>query len=157
MGSNPSLNPFPMTHFWERLWDSRLHPDFTSSGVLCKNQANFLFFFFLKNETVLLGLHFLLRNSITSDQWCPNYAMMMHNLTQWSLVLGLKAVCLHNIRWPFRTTMLVQFNDTFQFRKITMQKSSDIAQPRAKFPMPAVTQCVIGVLEIEIRVQSLKS
>ena len=63
--------------------------------------------------------------------------MMMHNLTQRSLVLGLKAVCLHSIRWPFRNTMLVQFNDTSEFRKITMQESGDIAQPRPKFPMRA--------------------
>lgn len=64
----------------------------------------------------------------------------MHNLTQRSLVLGLKAVCLHNIRWSFENTVLFQFNDTSGFRKITMQESSDIAQPREKFPMPAMTQ-----------------
>lgn len=53
--------------------------------------------------------------------------------------------------------MLVQFNDTSEFHKITMQESGDVAQPRAKFPMPAVTQCVTGVLEIEIREQDIKS
>lgn len=30
--------------------------------------------------------------------------------------------------------MLVQFNDTSEFRKITMQESGDIVQPREKFP-----------------------
>lgn len=77
---------------------------------------------------------------MVSDQWCLNYATVMHNLTQRSLVLGLKADCLHNIRWSFENTVLFQFNDTSGFRKITMQESSDIAQPREKFPMPAMTQ-----------------
>lgn len=67
----------------------------------------------------------------------------MHNLTQRSLVLELKAVCLHNIRWSFRNTLLVQFNDAFEFCKISMKEYGNIVQPRAKFPMPAVTQCVV--------------
>lgn len=52
--------------------------------------------------------------------------------------------------------MLAKFNDTPEFGKITMQGSSDIVQPRAKFPMPAVTQSVTGVLEIDIREQGMK-
>jgi len=151
MGSNPSLNLFP----WPTSERDCGILDFTSNRTLCKNQANVLFFFFFK-DTVLLGLCFSIRNSITSDQWCLNYAMMMHNLTQQSLVLGLKAICLHNIRWPFRNTMLIQFNGTSEFCKITMQEGGDIVQPRAKFPMPAVTQCVTGVLEIEIRELGIK-
>lgn len=43
------------------------------------------------------------------------------------------------------------------FRQITMQESGDVAQPRAKFPMRAVTQCAPGVLEIEIREQDTTS
>lgn len=43
------------------------------------------------------------------------------------------------------------------FRQITMQESGDVAQPRAKFPMRAVTQCAPGVLEIEIREQGITS
>lgn len=81
---------------------------------------------------------------------------MMHNLTQRSLVLGLKAVCLHSIRWPFENTVLAEFNDTFEFRKITMQERSDVAQPRAQFPMPAVTQFAAGVLEVKIGKQRMK-
>lgn len=41
--------------------------------------------------------------------------MLMHDLAQRPLVLGLKAVCLHSIRWPFSHTMLVQSNDTCEF------------------------------------------
>lgn len=43
------------------------------------------------------------------------------------------------------------------FHQIVMQDSSEVAQPRKKFPMPAVTQCAPGVLEIEIREQSITS
>lgn len=37
-----------------------------------------------------------------------------------------------------------------------MQERSDVVQPRAQFPMPAVTQCAAGVLEVEIGEQRMK-
>lgn len=51
--------------------------------------------------------------------------------------------------------MLVQFSDTAEFP--SDHDAGEVAQPRVKFPMPAVTQCVPGVLEIEIREQGITS
>lgn len=37
-----------------------------------------------------------------------------------------------------------------------MQERSDVVQPKAQFPMPAVTQCAAGVLEVKIGKQRMK-